>query len=144
MTKLISLEDVLAKDVKELTELKQGTFDVEKLGTVAFTAIDHNEYKQIKRDCTKNVPDKTGGYMPEVDDDKMMIKVIITAVDKDKRTTFTFLNKDLLQKLDVVSAESAVVKLLEPGEVLNMAIAIQGLSGFGAKAEKEQAEEIKN
>jgi hypothetical protein len=90
------------------------------------------------------VPNGTGGMIPELDDDKLMVKVIVTAVDKDQRSNFTFANKDLLKKLGVVSADEAVSKLLSPGEIYNMAMEVQELSGFGPKAKKNTEEAVKN
>jgi hypothetical protein len=142
--KFINLEDILTKDVEVLTALKTGTLKVEKLGTLPITAIDSAEYKQIKKDCMKMVPNGTGGMFPEVDDDKMMIRVIITAVDKDQRSNFTFANKQLLEKLDVATADEAVSKLLSPGEIIYAATEVQELSGFGQRAKKAQEEEVKN
>lgn len=144
MSKFINLEDILTKDIEVLTALKQGEVEVEKLGAIPVTAIDNPEYKQVKKDCMKMVPNGTGGMYPEVDDDKMMIRVIIAAVDKDKRSNFTFANKQLLEKLGVTTADEAVTKLLSPGEIVNAATDIQELSGFGQKAKKAREEEIKN
>lgn len=143
-SKFISLEDILGRNEDELTALKKGEIEAEKLGTIPVTAIDSEEYKQIKKDCMKMVPDGTGGMYPEVDDDKMMIRVIIAAVDKDDRSNFTFANKQLLDKLGVVTADAAVSKLLSPGEIINAATDVQQLSGFGRKAKKAQEEEVKN
>ena len=124
-SKFISLEDVLGRDDTELSKLKQGEFDTEKIGTIPITAIDNKEYKAIKKESMRMVPDGSGGMYPEVDDDKMMIRVIIAAVDKDERSNFTFANKQLLEKLGVVTADDAVTKLLAPGEILRGATAVQ-------------------
>lgn len=142
--KLISLEDILGKDTQELNQVKEETFEVEKLGTVPYSALDHSEYKVCKKDCMKMVPNGTGGMVPELDDDKLMVKVIIAAVDKDKRSNFTFANKKLLDKLGVVSADQAVDALVAPGEVFRWAVEIQNLSGFGQKAKQQLSEEVKN
>jgi hypothetical protein len=142
--KYISLEEVLSKDTATLTAVAQGEFETEKLGAVPYTALDHSEYKQIKKDCVKMVPNGTGGMDPEVDDDKMMVRVIIRAVDKDERSSFTFANKALLEKLGVTTADEAVAKLLSPGEIINFAVAVQNDSGFGQKAKKEAQDKVKN
>ena len=142
--KYISLEDILGKDQAELTALANGEYETDKLGVIPFTALDHAEYKQAKRDCMKMVPNGTGGMVPDLDDDKLMIKVIIAAVDKDDRSSFTFANKQLIEKLGVVTADAAVAKLLSPGEIFKMAIEIQNISGFGDKAAKETKEAVKN
>lgn len=144
MTKFISLEDILGKDVEVLTAVKQGAFETEKLGAVPYTAIDYTEYKQIKKDCVRMVPNRTGGMEPEVDDDKMMLRVVISAVHKDTRSTFTFANKELLAKLGVTTADEAASKLLSPGEIMNFAVAVQGDSGFGQMATKERQDDVKN
>jgi hypothetical protein len=144
MSKFINLEDILTKEVEVLTALKKNEITAEKLGLIPVTAIDSPEYKQIKKDCMKMVPNGTGGMYPEVDDDKMMIRVIIAAVDKDERSNFTFANKQLLDKLGVTTADDAVTKLLSPGEIVNAAADIQDLSGFGQKAKKAQEAEVKN
>jgi hypothetical protein len=143
-SKFISLEDILGRNEDELTALKKGEIEAEKLGTIPVTAIDNLEYKQIKKDCMKMVPNGTGGMYPEVDDDKMMIRVIIAGVDKDDRSNFSFANKQLLDKLGVATADDAVIKLLSPGEIVHAATEIQGISGFGQKAKKAQEEEVKN
>lgn len=142
--KFVSLEEILGKDAQELSQIKEGAFDVEKLGAVPYSALDHTEYKACKKDCMKMVPNGTGGMVPELDDDKLMIKVILAAVNKDARSSFTFMNKKLLDKLGVVSADDAVVALVAPGEVFRWAVDIQNLSGFGQKAKKALTEEVKN
>jgi hypothetical protein len=152
--KFISLEDILGKDAAELTAIKQGEFEVDKLGDVPYTAIDSVEYKQIKKDCVKMTPNGTGGMEPEVDDDKMMARVVIAAVHKDTRSNFTFASKALLDKLTeanakegkppVTTADEAISILLSPGEIINFAVKIQSDSGFGQKAAKETQEAVKN
>ncbi|WP_336786559.1 phage tail assembly chaperone [Paenibacillus sp. MMO-177] len=142
--KFISLEDVLGRDAAELTAVKQGEYETDKLGAVPYTALDHAEYKQIKRDCVKMTPNGTGGMEPDVDDDKMMARVVIAAVNKDQRSTFTFANKELLAKLGVTTADEALAKLLSPGEIINFAVAVQNDSGFGQKAAKATQEAVKN
>jgi len=143
-SKFINLEDILTRNAEELTSLKTGEIEGEKLGTIPVTAIDGEEYKGIKKICMRMVPNGTGGMYPEVDDDKMMIQVIITAVDKDQRSNFSFANKQLLDHLGVTTAEQAVTKLLSAGEIVHAAADIQELSGFGRKAKKEQEDEVKN
>lgn len=142
----ISLEEILGKDTAELTAVKEGEFKVEKLGVVPYSGLDLSEYKRCKKVCMKMVPnpDGSGGMIPDVDDDKLMVMVIIEAVNKDQRSTFTFANKDLLAKLEVVSAEAAVGKLVEPGEVYKWAVDIQNLSGFGKQAKKDLEKAVKN
>lgn len=142
--KYATLEDILNTDNDNLTKLDTGEYEVDKLGVIPFTAIDHAEHKQIKKDCMKMVPNGTGGMVPELDDDKLMLEVIVTAVDKDPRSNFTFANKGLLDKLGVTTANAAVGLLLKPGEIFNMAIEIQNLSGFGEKAKKEVKDAVKN
>lgn len=146
-----TLDKVLAINDSDLAKLKKGEFETEKLGLLPYTAIDHNEYKKAKRECIKMIPDGTGGMEADIDDDKLMVKLIIEAVDKDDRSDFSFANKQLLAKLnkafpdkDIVTAEQAVAALLSPGEIYNMAIEIQNLSGFGKKAQKKIEEEVKN
>lgn len=143
--KVISLEDVLGKDAADLQQLKQDMIDVEKLGgALPVSALENPEYKTIKKDCMTFVTDKTGGMKPEIDDDKLMLRVIVAAVDKDKRSNFTFANKKLLEKLGVTTADQAVEKLLSPGEIFNAAMVVQDISGFGQKAKKAAKEEVKN
>ncbi|GKU79288.1 hypothetical protein [Paenibacillus sp. L3-i20] len=152
--KYFSLEDVLGKDATELTAVKQGEYEVDKLGEVPFTALNNTEYKQIKKDCIKMTPNGTGGMEPEVDEDKMMSRVVIAAVDKDTRTNFTFASKALLDKLTaanakegkppVTTADEALSVLLSPGEIMNFAVKVQNSSGFGQKAAKETQEAVKN
>lgn len=144
--KYVSLEDILGKDTEALTEVKKGEFDVEKLGTIPYSAIDHKEYKQAKKDCMQMVPnpDKSGSMVPDLDDDKLMLKVIVAAVEKDQRSSFTFANKALLEKLGVQTAEAAVSKLVAPGEIYKWAVDIQNLSGFGQKAQADLKDAVKN
>jgi hypothetical protein len=144
VTKFVTLEDILGKDQAELTALAQGEYETSKLGTVPFTALSHEEYKQAKKDCMKMVPNGTGGMVPDLDDDALMIKVIVAAVDKDERSSFTFANKALREKLGVLTADAVAAKLLAPGEIFKMAIEIQNISGFGEKAAKEVKDAVKN
>lgn len=140
----LTLEDILGRDNEELKAVPQGEFETEKLGMVPFSALTYAEYKQAKKDCVKFVPDNSGGINTEIDDDRLMVKVVILGVDKDKRSNFTFANKALLEKLDVVTAEGAVGELLSPGEIVKFAVAIQNASGFGKKKQKEDSEAVKN
>lgn len=152
MSKIINLEDVLGKEAGQLTKLKRGTFTAEKLGEVAFCEIDAVEYKGIKKDCMKMVPDPKGtrgAMVPELDDDKLMIKLVIAAVDKetkqpDARSNFTFANEKLLTKLEVVAADQAVNKLMAIGEIFKAAMNIQEVCGFTDQAVEEEADAIKN
>jgi hypothetical protein len=126
MGQYATLDAILAKDAKELTALKQDVFTTERLGDVPFTAIDYKEFKTAKTDAMKMVKDGTGGMVPDVDEDKLMIAVIISAVEKDQRSDFTFANAQLIAKLqkedpNVVTAAHVVQKLLLPGEILNFA-----------------------
>ncbi|XJZ25948.1 hypothetical protein ACF5W4_11100 [Bacillota bacterium Lsc_1132] len=143
-TKFISLEDILSRDSDKLTAITLGEFTTERLGTIPFASIDYDEYKTMKKDCMKMVPNGTGGMTPELDDDKLMLLVIIEAVDKDQRSTFTFRSKELLAKFGVQTAEGVAKKLLKPGEVLNFAVEVQNASGFGKRAQKETSEAVKN
>jgi hypothetical protein len=139
-----SLEDILSKEAADLRAQNQGEFETERLGVLPFTAISYPEFSQIKKDCVKHVPNGTGGMEAEVDDDKMMVRVVIRAVDKDDRSSFTFANKELLKKLGVTTADEAVSVLLLPGEILRFATAVQNSSGFGEKAKKEAKDAVKN
>lgn len=139
----LSLEDVLGLDTDKLTAVAQGTFDTEKLGTIPFSAIDYSEYKQAKKDCMQ-ITVKDGVVNTTVDDDKLMIKIILLGVDKDTRSNFTFASKALLEKFDVHTADAVVGTLLSPGEIVNFAVAIQNLSGFGPKKVAKDAEAVKN
>lgn len=140
----VTLEDILGKDQAELTALKQDDYDTEKLGNLPFTAIDHAEYKVAKKSCMKNVPDGSGGMTLDLDDDKLMLEIIVAGVGKDTRSNFTFADAGLLKKLGVVTATGAAAKLLSPGEIFNLAVKIQDLSGFGKKAALEVKEAVKN
>jgi hypothetical protein len=154
MSNFITLEEILGRDNDALTAVKHGEFETEKLGLVPYTAIDQPEYKQIKKDCVRMVPNGTGGMDPEVDDDKMMVRLVIRAVDKDTRSNFTFANKALLEKLTeanakegkppVTTADEAVSILLSPGEIVNFAVSIQNDSGFSQKAKKDTQDKVKN
>jgi hypothetical protein len=142
--KFLTLEDVLSRDTERLTAIKQNEFESEKLGEIPFSALTNPEFKQAKKECIKMVPNGTGGMYPEVDDDKLVLRVITTAVHKDPRSNFTFQDKALLEKFGVVSADQVVEKLLSPGEISRFAVAVQDLSGFGQKAAKEAKEQVKN
>ncbi|HMM21075.1 MAG TPA: hypothetical protein PKA10_10075 [Selenomonadales bacterium] len=140
----VSLEDVLGRDSDELTAIKQGEFPSEKLGLIPFSALANPEFKQAKRDCVKMTANGAGGMTPEVDDDKLMLRIIVAAVGKDRRSTFTFADKALLAKFGVAGAEQVVEKLLSPGEISRFAIAVQTVSGFGPQAARENEEAVKN
>lgn len=142
--KYVSMEDILGRNKTELSPLKEGEYEIEKLGVIPFTSIDHDEYKQAKQDAVKMVPNGTGGMIPEVDDDKMMVRIVIRAVDKDKRSNFTFADKKLLEHLGVNTADQAVKALLSPGEIVNLAVEVQNASGFGPKQKKEEVDLVKN
>lgn len=144
INKYKSLEDILGKDQAELRALATGEYETVKLGLLPFTAIDYKEYKSAKNDCMTMIPDGTGGMVPDLDDDMLMVKVVVAGVDKDPRSNFTFANKQLLEKLGVVTAEAAATAILSPGELYKMALEIQTLSGFGPKALKETKDTVKN
>jgi hypothetical protein len=143
-SQFLSLEDVLGLEGSVLSELRQDVIETEKLGDIPVTALDNPEYKQAKKDCMKMVKDGTGGMQPDLDDDLLMLKVIVAAVNKDQRSNFTFANKKILDKLGVVTSTEAVEKLLSPGEIYKAAMVVQDISGFGEKAKKQQEEEVKN
>lgn len=138
--KYLTLEDILGKDAAELMAAKQGEFPTERLGVIPYTCPDNEELVKMRKDC--RVYDKTGDY--EVDSEKLMVRLIVNAVEKDTRSSFTFANKELLNKLGVVTADAAVQKLLLPGEINEMASEIQTDMGFGKKAEEERTEAVKN
>lgn len=142
--KFLSLEEILGMDTQELTAEKQGFFQTDKLGAIPFTAISYDDYKQAKKDCVTYSQDDNGVIQTKVDDDKLMTKIVILAVDKDPRSNFTFANGALLKKLGVHTAEGALCKLLPPGEVVNFAVAVQNASGFGNKAKKKVKDSVKN
>lgn len=140
-----SLEFVLGKESGELVGLAQDVIEVEKLGTLPISAISNPEYKVIKKECMSFKKAEKGGRMvPELDEDKLMLAIVIEAVHKDERSNFTFRSKELLAKLGVITAEQAAEAMLSPGEIFKAAIKVQDLSGFGDKAEEEAREEIKN
>lgn len=142
--KFLSLEEILGMDTDKLTAEKQGHFVTDKLGAIPFTAISYDDYKQAKKDCVSYSQDDNGVIQTKVDDDKLMTKIVILAVDKDPRSNFTFANGALLKKLNVHTAEGALCKLLPPGEVVNFAVAVQNASGFGNKAKKKVKDSVKN
>lgn len=142
--KFLSLEEILGKDTEELTREAQGHFTTSKLGTIPFTAISYDDYKQAKKDCVTYEQDDNGVIQTKVDEDKLMTKIVILAVDKDKRSNFTFANGALLKKLGVFTAEMALGKLLSPGEIVNFAVNVQNASGFGTKKKKQIKESVKN
>lgn len=145
-TSFLNLNDILGRDNEELTKLETGEFFVAKLqGKVPWTAITQPEYKAAKKGCL-NIKKAKRGQQPEMDfdDDKMKVRLIIEAVDKDTRSDFSFANKQLLDKLGVMSAEQALEKLVSPGEIHNWAVEIQDASGFSDNAQEETAEDIKN
>lgn len=143
--KVLSLEHVLGMDKDKLTALAKGAFYAKKLGMdIPFTEIEPDENRQAKKDSTEMVPNGTGGMQPELDEDKLMVKLIVQAVDKDDRSNFSFANKDLLKHLGVVAADQAVKKLLSTGEIYSAAMKIQDLSGFGPDAQKKDSEAVKN
>lgn len=140
----ISLEEILGRDDAALSTLTQGTFDTQALGTVPFTSVDYAEYKDMKKACMKMVPNGTGGMQPDLDDDKLMVLLIIEAVHKDQRSTFTFRDKRLHDKLGTLTDVAAASKLLKPGEIVKFALEIQNASGFGQKAQKAMSDAVKN
>lgn len=142
--KFLSLEEILGIDTETLTAQKQGYFMTEKLGAIPYTAISYDDYKQAKKDCVTYSQDEDGVIQTKVDDDKLMTKIVILAVDKDPRSNFTFANGALLKKLGVHTAEGALGKLMAPGEVVNFAVAVQNASGFGNKAKKKVKDSVKN
>jgi hypothetical protein len=147
--KYVSLEDILSRDAEELAELKTGEFQTEKLGLIPFTALEQSEFKIIKKDARKQVSDGKGGQTIDVDEDKLAVRSIIAAVDKDKRSSFTFANRELIQKLQqkdsaVTTADDVVSKLLSPGEIYRFANEIEKTSGFSKEAKEETEAAVKN
>lgn len=144
MGNYITLDTILSKDVNDLSAVKLGEFETENLGAIPYASISFEENKEIKRDCVTMVPDGTGGMQPKVDDDKMIVRLIVKAVAKDTRSDFTFADKKLINHLGVITADQAVEKLLSPGEIYRMGMAIQQASGYGKKAQKEAKDAVKN
>lgn len=146
MSTFLTLNDILSRETRELDLLPQREFFVEKLqGSICWTTVDQKEYKQAKKGCFIIKPAKKG-QKPEMDfdDDKLKVRLIVEAVDKDKRSDFTFASKQLLEKLGLTTAEQAVEKLVSPGEIHNWAMEIQDTAGFSSEAEQEAADDIKN
>lgn len=147
VVKYVSLDDVLGREVADLTAVVQGEFVTRKIGVIPFTAVTFDETKQIKKDCMVLIPDPNGtkGRMvPDLDEDKMAVRVIIKAVDKDDRSNFTFAKKELLAKLGVSTADAVVAALLSPGEIMSFAGEVQEASGYGQQAQKETEAAVKN
>ena len=154
--KMLTLEDVLGLPDEQLTAVVRGTYHVKKLGDVPYTALDFAEFKQIRKDCiTTEI--ENGQVNTQVDDVKMAVKCVITAVAKDTRSNFTFASKQLFKKLEdaikakdpnsaksIIRAEDAVAELLFPGEIMNFAQTIQVASGLSAAAAKKDSDDIKN
>lgn len=141
----ITIEEILNADIAALKAVKEGEYETEKLGLLPFQALSQAEYKQAKNDSMKIIKNASRGAVDfDFDDEKLKVRIIVQAVNKDERSTFTFANKALLDKLGVVTADQAVEMLLSPGEIHNIAMEIQDLSGFGAKAQKENEEAVKN
>lgn len=150
----ITLEMILSKDAEELSPVSLGEFHIPRLGaTIPFASLTAEEQKQARKDCRSTV--RQGKQLvPQVDDEKMMMKLIVQAVDKDKRSTFSFANKALMEHLTkvneaqglkpVLTAEQAVAAMLKPGEITDFAVAIQDLCGFGPENGEEIAEQVKN
>lgn len=145
-SQFVSLEDVLGKNAEELTAVTLGEIDAKKLGgKLPVASFDNKEFSQIKKDCTTYVKSgKNGRMLPEIDEDKLMVEVIVAAVHNDTRSDFTFRNPQLLEKLGVISAAEAAGILLSPGEIQRGAMEVQEISGFNTGAEEERAEEVKN
>jgi len=150
----LSLDVVLGRNTLELAELPTGEFYVSRLGgLVPWTAIDQNEYKNAKKGCLTLKAAGKGRQDVEFDDDKMKVRLIVAAVDKDKRSDFSFASKQLLDKLTEASvakggdkintAEQAVAFLVSPGEIHDWAMDIQDAAGFADK-DDELADDIKN
>lgn len=147
-----SLNDVLGLDTDKLTHLEESEFETKKLGLIPFTEIEPGEYADMKKECYKTKVSggrKNQNVEMDFDDEKLKVMLIINAVDKDKRSDFTFANGALIQKLskkdpNVVTAVDAVRKLLSIGEINNWAIDIQEISGIGEEAKEEVVETIKN
>jgi hypothetical protein len=142
MDNYVSLDQVLKLGTEELNNVRQGVFSTRKIGLIPYSGINNDEFKSARKDSVKISGKKDNEI--EIDDTKMMISVIISAVDKDKRSDFSFANKELLTKLGVFSAEAAVNILLDPGEVVNMATEIQDISGFSQTAITKVEDDVKN
>ena len=140
----ISLDTILDRSNDDIKATSEGEFEIEGLGLVPYTSVDHDEYKAIKKATTKMVPNGTGGMHSDVDEDEMMLQLIVEAVHKDKRSTFTFRDKRMLDKFGVTKDTSVVKKIMKPGEVVKFALAIQNASGFGKKAQAEASDAVKN
>lgn len=142
----LSLEDVLGKKAEELTAVTLGEIDAKKLGgKLPVTSFDNETFKQIKKDCTVFTKDgKNGRLMPTLDEDKLMVEVIVAAVDADTRSDFTFRNAKLLEKVGVISAAEAASLLLSPGEIVRGAQEVQAICGFNSEADEERVAEVKN
>ncbi|MGG3803170.1 phage tail assembly chaperone [Metabacillus fastidiosus] len=142
----VSLDFALKMSSEALESVVQDTIEARKLGgKLPISSLDNPTYKKVKKDCVKMEPTgKNGRLQPQIDDDKLMVLVVVEAVDRDTRSDFTFKNPQLLEKLGVVSAAAACEKLLDPGEIMKAAMKVQDISGFTEDAAEERAEEVKN
>lgn len=142
----LSLEDVLGKKAEDLTAVSRSEIDAKNLGgRIPVTSFDNETFKQIKKDCTEYKKEGKNGRMVAVlDEDKLMIEVIVAAVDADDRSDFTFRNAQLLEKLGVITATDAASRLLSPGEIQRGAMEVQDICGFTPAAAEERSKEAKN
>lgn len=148
-----TLNDILGLDTDVLTTLETSEFTSKKLGVIPYTEVEPGEYAGMKKKAYKTKVSGSGRKNQNVemdfDDELLKVMLIIEAVEKDKRSDFTFASKALIEKLskkddNVVTAVDVVRKLLSIGEINDWAIDIQDISGITEQAKEEQVEAIKN
>lgn len=101
-------------------------------------SMTEGENEAIRKSATKRVKVKGRGYMPEINQEEYLAKLVISSV------VYPNLKDAELQKsYGVMGAESLLKKMLFPGEYGELLSKVQEVNGFD-KDLNEMVDEVKN
>ncbi|WP_068773456.1 phage portal protein [Paenibacillus sp. FJAT-26967] len=101
-------------------------------------SITEEENQECRKAATRKVKGKGGMYMPEMDTNEYLARLVVASV------AFPNLkDAELLKSYGVMAAEKLVVKMLLPGEYAVLLEKVQAVNGFDQSV-NDLKDEVKN
>lgn len=131
--------DQFIKGFEQSAEIIEFTVS-ERFPAFKLKAISASKDKELRAESTRKTGTKNraGGFEENFNSSLYMDKMIIETVVEPN-----FKNAELQDRLKVMGAEG-VLNLLTAGEYMGLLTEVSKINGFGADAQKEKAEEVKN
>lgn len=101
-------------------------------------SITEAENEELRKAATKRVKGKNGNYLPELDHNEYMVRMLVASV------VFPDLkNAELQKSYGVLGAESLVRKMLLPGEYSDLLEKVTEINGYD-RSMQDLVDEVKN